>query len=499
MLSRVARRTWRVALLLLIALIGVASRVEASDGMRGDHCIVAASDYIAEDFYFFCRLLDIYGTIDGDLIGVAAEVTLYESAVVTGDLWVGGGRLIVSGAVGDDIHFAGLTVELRAGARFTSQRLDLAAAALNVEVREGIELPGDLLVYGYQARVDGRVGGDVDFDGEALLISGAVGGRVDADVGDAGRDTSVPSLPFFDVHFAHPGLWISEGAYVGEAVSYRSTTRSIIPPGVVQGRIQFEQVGGQTDITQITQARDAAEILRQYLAESLRDFVTLMIVGVVALAVVPNLVRHPAQNIRRRTVPTVGWGLLTFMLSIPFVILVIVIGLIAALILYLIGLNDLTIMVGVALLVVSSGLIGGLSFLLLFMGQVVVSFVIGQLIYRYALRMPPSGSLRRLVTVLAIGAVFYAFGTNVPLPALGLIVELVTALAGVGAVVMYLRALLEASNLLSLRGLSRGGAAVVATTVALPPAELEEEAEPAAAPPGLEDLPEGFRGFPEDW
>jgi len=60
-------------LLLLIALIGVASQVEASDGMRGDHCVVESTDTIVEDFYFFCRLLDVYGTIDGDLIGVAAR------------------------------------------------------------------------------------------------------------------------------------------------------------------------------------------------------------------------------------------------------------------------------------------------------------------------------------------------------------------------------------------------------------------------------------------
>jgi len=182
-----AGRKRKIALLVLLVLLSLAGQVEASDGMRGDRCVVGQDEYIVEDFYFFCRLLDVYGTVDGDLIGLAAEVTLHRGSKVSGDLWVGGGRLLVEGTVGDDMHFAGLTVIVTDTARFTDSRIDLVAAALNVELRADAVLPGDLLVYGYQARVAGTVGGDIDFGGEALIIEGVIVGRVDAEVGDARR------------------------------------------------------------------------------------------------------------------------------------------------------------------------------------------------------------------------------------------------------------------------------------------------------------------------
>mgnify|MGYP002682529072 CR=1 FL=1 len=207
--------------------------------------------------------------------------------------------------------------------------------------------------------------------------------------------------------------------------------------------LRFERAGGQPDITKVAQPDDAAQLLREYTVASLRDVLSLLILGAVALRLVPNVVRHPAVQVRRRTIPAVGWGLATFMLSIPLVIVVLVIGLIVVLLLYLIKLNSLTIIAGVVVLLLTGGMIGGFSFLLFFMGRVVVSYMIGQLVYRYALRIGGQGDFRRWVGMLAVGAVLYALLTNMPVPALGLIFELVTALAGVGAVAMYGRALFQ--------------------------------------------------------
>ena len=490
-----AARKRKIALLLVfLALLGIAGQVEAADGMRGDRCVVGPDDYIVEDFYFFCRLLDVYGTIDGDLIGVAAEITLHRGSKVTGDLWVGGGRLLVEGTVGDDIHFAGLTVIITETVRFTDSRIDLVAAALNVELRADAVLPGDLLVYGYQARVSGTVGGDIDFGGEALIIEGVVVGRVDAEVGDPRRTADVPDLPFYDLSFENPGLTILPGALIERDVAYRSVSQAEIAPGTVKGRVRFERVGGQPDITKVAQPDDAAQLVREYAVASVRDVLSLLILGAVALRLVPNLVRHPAVQVRRRTIPAVGWGLATCMLSIPLVIVVLVLGLLVVLLLYVIKLNSLTIMVGAGVLLVTGGMIGGFSFLLFFMGRVVVSFVIGQMVYRYLLRIAGQGDFRRWVGMLTVGAVLYALLTNMPVPALGLILELVTALAGVGAVAMYGRALLQDVRQRGPR-LDEAGAAIM-TAVTIPArATWAEEALPA----GLDNLPEGFTGFDEDW
>ncbi len=488
--ARPRRKLIIMLLLLAFACTGLVGHVEASEGMRGDKCLIAEDEVIVEDFYFLCRILDVKGTVEGDLIGAAMQITIHDTGVVTGDLWVGGGKLSIAGTVGDDIHFGGLTLTVENKAQFTNSRTDVFSVALNTEINRDAALPGDLLVYGYQARVDGSVGGDIDFGGEALIIEGTVEGKVDAEVGDPRRSTDVPGLPIYDISFSNPGLRIGQRAHIGGDLAYRSVRLNEIPPGVVQGRIRFEQVGGQPDITKVERTDDAAKILRGYAVASVRDMLTLVILGAVGLRAVPNVIRQPAQNVRRRTVPTIGWGLITFMLSIPLVIVVVVIGLILLTILYLVKLNELTIMVGVGLLVVGSGLVGGLGFLLFFLGRVVISYMLGQLVYRFVLRTPEPGTLRRWLAALVLGTAIYALVTNVPVPALGLIIELISVLAGVGAVVMYLRELANASNLFTR---SETPETFPMTTVT-PPSLVE-----SAPAPGMANLPEGFKGFDDDW
>lgn len=496
-MQRMLRRKPLIFLVLLAGIIGMAGQAEASDGMRGDRCIVAEGTQISEDFYFFCRILEVHGTINGDLIGVASEVTVAETGVVGGDIWVGGGRLLVQGRVGDDVHFAGITASVSAHARFTNPRIDLASIALNVEIEKDAVLPGDLLFYGYQARVQGTVGGDVDFRGEALLVDGFVLGQVHATVGDPRRSPDVPRLPFYDVSFENPGLWVGPDALLAGDVTYRSAAPSLIPPGVPQGTVVFEQTGSPHDITKVKKPDAAAKILWDYFKESLRDFVTLMLIGVTALYFVPGAIRRPAAHVRRRTVPAVGWGLITFMLSIPTLIVVVVVGLILVGILYLIKLSGLTLMVGIGLLIITAVMAGGFSFLLFYMGRLVISFVIGQLLYRYVFENVEMTVSRRWIATLALGTAIYVLSTNMPVPALGLIIELISALAGIGAVVMYVRELTQTSAVITLMPrLAAPRQPVLALPTPQPP--LDEAAD-EPAPPGMDNLPEGFHGFDDTW
>lgn len=488
-----SRRRWLTLLLISFAL-GLASRVEASDGMRGDRCVVGRTDTIEEDFYFACRILDVRGTIDGDLIGIGSQITLHPGSVVTGDLWVGGGKLLIEGTVGDDIHFGGLALGVATSARFTDSRIDVAAAALDVNLARDAVLPGDLLVYGYQVIVSGTVGGDIDFGGETLIVEGVVSGRIDAEVGDSRRRPNVPDLPIYDISFRNPGLVIGPDAVVNGDIRYKTTRPSVIPVGRVHGDVTFVPAGNRPDITQASRPEAAAEILGRYLLESVRDLVTLVILGGLALWVLPGFVRQPASEVRRRTITTIGWGLATFMLAIPLLIVILVAGLLLALILYLLKLSALTILVGISLLVVSSGLVSGFSLLLFFLGRIVVCYMIGQLVYRYGLRIRESSEYLRWLSILAVGTACYTLLTNIPLPALGVIIEVVTVLAGIGAVVMYGRTQLASSPLV----LSRFGPSnpVERVTVFVAPAPPPED---DALPPGMANLPAGFKGFDEDW
>jgi cytoskeletal protein CcmA (bactofilin family) len=484
---RLARRCVVLVLVLLTGVIGVASRVEASDGVRGNRCEVGPDEHIVTDFYFLCRILDVKGSIDGDLIGAATDVTVHPGAVIAGDIWVVGGRLTVAGTVGDDVHFGGLTVLIEPEAAFARERSDLAAVALNTEITARAKLPGDVLVYGYQTIIDGTVGGDIDFRGEALIITGEVNGNVNARVGDSRRSAGVPNLPIYDLSFRRPSLSVDSDAKIGGELLYKAPRLIDIPSSAVEGRIRYEPTGSQRDITKVAEPNDAARILAGYIWDSIRDVVSLMIVGGLMLGVLPSVIRQSAQHVRRRTVPTVGWGLVTFMFTIPMVIVVFLLSLLILLILYLFKLNDLTIIVGAGVLVLTSAAVGGFGFLLFFMGRIVISFVIGQLAFRYVLHMPEAARFVRYLITLALGAAVYALLTNMPVPALGLILELITALAGVGSVVMVMREWVYTSTLF-------------APSVPLAEPVRAEPTPRAEVPqPGMDNLPEGFTGFDDGW
>ena len=69
------RGLWLVALLLGLGLFALVGQVEASDGMRGDRCVVAEDEYIVEDFYFSAGSWKC-AAIDGDLLGIGSEIHL---------------------------------------------------------------------------------------------------------------------------------------------------------------------------------------------------------------------------------------------------------------------------------------------------------------------------------------------------------------------------------------------------------------------------------------
>ncbi len=484
------RRRFLLTLLVLLTLAGAVGRVEASEGLRGDRCEIGEDTTIADDLYFFCRVLDVRGTVDGDLVGIASSVTLYESATVTGDVWVGGGKLTVAGTVGDDLHFGGVSLVIEQSARFTSQRLDVVAVAMDTQMQENAALAGNVQIYGYQAQLAGTVSGDVSFGGEAFTLQGVVTGNVEASVGDPRRNADLPSLPLYDVTFIDPGLYVDPQARIMGDLRYNAATPSDVPRPAIKGRLRFEQTGGQPDITKVAQPNDAAKILREYFVASLRDMLTLLALGAVGLRLAPNMIRRPAQHVRRRTVPTIGWGLLTFMLAIPTVITVLTLGLIVVLVFYLIKLNELTVMVGVGVLITTSALVGILSFLLLFMGRLVVSYTLGQMLAHRVPRMRELSIYQRWLLTLSLGTLVYTLAIHVPVPALALVLELITALAGVGAVIMHTRRLLIDSGLFTPATLAEPLPALPAPLPPPPPEEI---------PLGMEDLPEGFRGFDEDW
>ena len=480
--------------LLLVVAIG---RVSAADSRQGDQCLIGPDEVVESDLYVLCNNLTIAGTVHGDLVGGAWITTLADSSHIEGDIWLLGGQLRIDGAVDDDIHFAGGDLDMTSTG--LQPRSDLAAIALNVEVWEGARVPGDVLVGGYQILVLGDVGGNVDFNGSALVIGGTVEGDIFATVSGSDTSPSFIPIPFpFSVTFQAAGLTIRPGGRVVGDLNYSGPRVGNID-GQVEGQTNFELVLPRPDLTQSVEAEQAhpGDLIASYLRAVLTDILALMAAGVLVMAIAPAWIREPAALAPRQAASSFGWGLILTLLSPPVALILILASILLLVLVSAITLGGFMWMGLMLLVMLNIVVIGGLLFVILFLARLVISDLIGRRLGRRLIQTTDRLALNLLS--LLLGTVIYALLSNIPLPYVGLIINAVGIFIGLGAIVLHARQLYQrtiwgvyptSQPAPAPRALPHPPAldALLGNTPAPPP----DSNEPPG--PGMANLPNGF-----DW
>ncbi|NDJ84304.1 MAG: hypothetical protein GYB66_00320 [Chloroflexi bacterium] len=478
--------------------------VEANDGMRGTRCVVDEDEYIEHDFYFFCRSLTVRGTIEGDLIGIASDVTITSQGQVMGDIWMAGGQLTIKGRVTDDVRFGGADLDIEQPAAFVNPRADVTALALTVEIASGTRVPGDLAMMGYQALVYGDVGGNIDFQGQALDIQGRIGNDVYAIVGDSRTDVNLRTIPFipYSIRFHDYGLYVADGAVIRGNLRYEAAQSANIPRGAVEGTTRYTQVIEQADITTIQRPQTFFTIMRNYVVDVLQEVIGLLIIGVLLLQFMPSMIVQSSQHLRSAIIPAVSWGLMIAILFFPIALLMLITSIILVVLTALVTLSSLTVVVGILMAIINLTVALGFWILFYYVGRAITCFFIGygviQGVRHYLARrnhdpddppiyVPPIPTRFRWAT-LALGTVLYAMVINVPLPSpvptVAVFLDASVALTGFGALFILAR---DAWYRYEMR---RGTKPVRGRPDF--DADLIEDTD---APLGMDNLPAGFKGF----
>ncbi|MBN2472662.1 MAG: hypothetical protein JXN59_18200 [Anaerolineae bacterium] len=492
-------RHWRVwfACLVVTGLLGALwGTVSAAESLQGDQCVIPAGEEIDSDIYVICNTLTIDGTVRGDVIGGAWSAELGPQGRVTGDIWLVGGQLMLEGRVDDDIRFAGVDLDIKPDVQLRD-RSDLTTAALNVEVWEGATLPGDLNFFGYQALVLGAVGGDVNFNGSALIIGGDIAGNVAASVGSGETSPSFIPFPFpFTVSFQTPGLTVRSGGSIGGDLNYSGARPGNIN-GRIGGEINFTLDMPRPDITQAaleTEETTTADLIGRYLRNVLTDLLALMMAGVLVGVAVPAWVREPARLVTRQTASSFGWGMILSLLAIPVTLIILIVSLLLLVIVARLTLGGFTGMGLLIALLVNTFVTGGLAFVILFVSRLVISYLIGRRLAQRFLKL--DNRLFFTLLSLLIGAFIYTLVTNLPVPVVGLLLNAIGVFIGLGAIVLHARNLYQ-RTVRVYPPAAPGPAHLPAPAPALealrgnapePPPDSGEH--PA---PGMGNLPDGFR------
>lgn len=166
-------------------LIGFAAPAMAVETSSSEFMIVPEGEVFPEDLYAGSIRVVIDGTLDGDLVAFAAEEVVI-NGTVTGTVTAVAPSVTVNGRVGETLRASGASLTVNGEVDG-----DLVAAVAEAELSPGSNIDGDVLVWAWDARALGEVGGDVTGSQRHLDLAGDVGGNVDVSVS---RLTLVDSL-----------------------------------------------------------------------------------------------------------------------------------------------------------------------------------------------------------------------------------------------------------------------------------------------------------------
>jgi hypothetical protein len=359
--------------------------------------------------------VSIDGTINGDLLAAGTTVTV--NGPVSGSLVAAGQTVALNGEVGGSTYVAGRTLKLGETARVQN---NVHFLGLLLEGQRGSRVGRDLVAASIRARVSSEVGRALRALVLLLNFDGRIGAGSDQP-GAVGLSLGGPLLgPGGDLL----GVALASG---GGYRAYFAPTLSTLVAGLgpMAPAQQEEGASGGTWAG-----------ISEWLRARLSDLLILLLVGGLVIWLRPALIRRPAEGLRRRPLPALGFGLLAAVLSILALIVAVLLA-----VLFLVG----GIWLGANSLWLLAAFLWGLGFPALLLAVallavtvqygsfVIVADLVGGLILK---RLAP-GVMKHRILPLLLGLVLYVLLRGIPV--FGWALEVVVTLLGLGAIWIALR------------------------------------------------------------
>jgi hypothetical protein len=382
----------------------------------------------------------ISGIVNGDVIACGATVTI--TGTVNGNIFAMGGEIVADGKVEGSLFFGGNSFTLGPKATVGS---NLYAGGFSITLLSGSVVTRDIAAAGYQVILNGEIGRDVRASVSAFELSGKVGRNIILEVdepSDDGERAFTAYTPFSSTTRMIPaGLNIQSGAVIGGKLEYSSPVEQTAgiqttPEGGVV--YHYKAPADQDDLKNvrnntIAHSFNFAGMVTSYMFGVIREFLTLVLLGALAIWLIPTLLTRTAGTLRAKPLPALGWGFVVLVIGMAGFImsffLILLLGL-------AIGVVTLFGLMGTILSIGFSA--GGLSMaLFLVLAQYGSKLVVALLIGDWFLRLfrkdySASAFWPLLMGILAIVMLD-------ALPILGIMISCFVALFGLGAMWMVFR------------------------------------------------------------
>ena len=375
-----------VSLLAILLMTFTAVPVLAFDARSGNIVTVASGEVIDGDLYVGGGTIIIDATINGDLIAAGRTITV--NGPVNGSIIAAGRTITVNGPVNGSIMAAGGTVNINGE---VTHAVRVIGETLNISGTIG----RDLLVIGRKfsmAASTAEIGGDLLLGAGTALIDGLIKGDINSGV---------------------DSLTIASTASIQGKLTYISENEANIQSGAqIRGTITHKLPNVKEKI--------ATGI---GLWSTVIGFLMILVIGIIIVLFAPKRVEAVTESIRTRPWASLGWGTV-ILVAIPIAVLIVCITIIGL----PLGLITLA-----------------LYTIVIYLTQLFVGLLIGQLIV---------GAFRGVVETRAALVGAMALGLAILrllilIPFVGFFFGLATVLFGLGAILVSERKLrAEAQNII---------------------------------------------------
>jgi cytoskeletal protein CcmA (bactofilin family) len=366
------------ALVVLFLLFGAVSPALAQGIVAGD--TIPAGTTVEDDVILFGETVTIDGEVNGNVYALGGTVTV--NGKVDGSLYAIGQQVLVNGEVTDGVYSTAL--ELTFGPAGKVDR-NVAFLGLSVGMPQGSLIGRDLTgIFALGAQFGGNVGRDTT----------AVIGPLEV-VRLIIRLFNIQAPPFLSPQTLQPG-----GMKLAAPVAYHSHQQGVVDTLVLQ----------------------------RWLISTAREYIGLLLVGLLALWLIPGHLRRWGDKIRQAPFSSLGLGLTAIIVGYVGLLLLWVVIMSVALGIGWIGLSG----IGTAIGLLGSfgvGTAGALFFVVVvYLSKVIFAFQAGFMILK---RYDRPGFWFRL-GVLALGLLIYVLLAAIPY--VGWVIALVVMFLGTGAV-----------------------------------------------------------------
>lgn len=437
--QKLPRIRWIFALSLVVTMLfGVTDTALAAEFRSGDTVTVGPNEVIDDDLIVAGRVIVVEGVINGDLVAAGQQIVV--NGTVHGSLIMAGRSLAINGQVDRSVYSLGAVLTVKPG---SVVERNLFFAGYSYQTDKASNIGRDTVVAGYQGMLNGNVQRDLYAAFTALELNGVIQGDVNATVERPGttvdvefwRYANAPDLPPALV----PGLRVSPAAEIGgqlryaSAIDQGSAIQSQPAQGVIYTAPASAPAVGPAAAPVPALANTPVDQTINWLWAQLNRFVSLLLIGVLVLWLMPTPFAQAAARVQAQPGLASAWGLLVGIggyigaLLIALILLALVVGFGA---LTLAGL-------AAGIFGLGFGLLGvGFTLFLLagaYISKLVVIYALSNAIF--ARTLPPLNHYR--IVLLTVGIVLFILVRTIPY--LGVLVDVVITLIGLGAIWLAFR------------------------------------------------------------